>query len=144
MVAFHCSSQTKEGSKIAIQIAQPVEVDHHPHQNHDHASTDFYLAQVRLEPPEHPAHLVETEAEEQKWKSHPERVEQQQHDALSKCRGSSGQAENGAEKEADTRRPANGKNHSNQQRGRITGMCRAKCKTLLPVEKWQLQHSRQV
>ncbi len=38
------SSQANERRKIAVQIDQPVEVDHYPHQNHDNPRSDFDLA----------------------------------------------------------------------------------------------------
>ena len=36
-------SQADERRKIAVQVDQPVEVDHHPHQHHDHSRSDFDL-----------------------------------------------------------------------------------------------------
>src|SRR5712692_1696134 len=144
MVAFHCSSQTKEGSKIAIQIDQPVEVDHDPHQNHDHASADFYLAHMWLEPLQYAARLVQTETEEEKGKAHAERVKEQQRYPLSQGRCSSRDAQNRAEEEADAGRPADGENDANQQRGGIAGTSRTKSKPFLPVEKRQFQHTCQV
>jgi hypothetical protein len=67
------SSQANEGRKIAIQVDQPVEVDHHSHEHHDHARPDFNLAEMRLEPLQESAKLVEAEAKEQKWKIHAKR-----------------------------------------------------------------------
>src|SRR5712692_4419712 len=141
MVAFHCSSQTKEGSKIAIQIDQPVEVDHDPHQNHDHASADFYLAHMWLEPVQYAVRLVQTETEEEKGKAHAERVEEQQRYPLSQRCRTRREAQNRAEEEADAGRPADGKNDADQQRSGIAGRSGTKSKPFLSVEKLQFQHT---
>ncbi len=109
------SSQANERRKIAVQVDQPVEIDHDPHQNHHHTCADFNLAYMRLEPLHYPTCLIKAEAKEQKGESHAERVEQQQQNTLSQRRGSGGQAENRAEKEANTGRPADGKNNADQQ-----------------------------
>ena len=58
------SSQANERRKIAVQVNQPVEIDHDPHQNHDHASANLYLAKMRLEPLQYAACLVDAETEE--------------------------------------------------------------------------------
>ncbi len=81
-----------ERREIAVQVHQPVKVDHHSHQNHHRPRPDFDQMYMRLEPLQDPACLVKTETEEQKWEPHTKRVEQQQHDTLSKCRGSRRQA----------------------------------------------------
>ena len=52
------SSQANEGRKIAVQVDQPVEVDHHSYERHDHARPDFNLAEMRLEPLQESATLV--------------------------------------------------------------------------------------
>src|SRR2546428_7279433 len=46
-------SQVDEGRGIAVQIDQPVEVDHHSHQDHDDACADFDLAEMGPEPVQH-------------------------------------------------------------------------------------------
>src|SRR6266700_548156 len=106
------SSQPEERNSIAVQVDQPVEVDHHSHQNQHDPCADFNLAKMRLQPLQELAESVKTEAEQQKWDAHAERVEQQKQDPLSKCSSRGGQAEDGAEQKANTGCPANGKDNT--------------------------------
>src|SRR5437016_7666022 len=71
-------SQTDERCKIAIQVDEPVEINHHPYSNHDHARKDFDFPQVGFELFQEPAHLVNAQTQEQKWQPHTERVEQKE------------------------------------------------------------------
>src|SRR5260221_11272532 len=103
------SSEPNERDSIAVQVDQPVEVDHHSHQNQHDPCADFNLAKMRLQPLQELAELVKTEAEQQKRHSHAKRIEQQQQDPLSKGSSRGGQAQDRTQQEVKTGGPANGK-----------------------------------
>jgi hypothetical protein len=56
--------EANERGKKAIQIDQPVEIDHNPHQNHHDACSRLNFTEMRLEPLQEPTHLIEAETEQ--------------------------------------------------------------------------------